>query len=141
MPNRGRNPYAEPVIVDVQVDPIWTTLLAAATTTGSIMDSPTSSFDSYEQDFKQLISSVHDKLHADRTNESIGQSRLLFSVPQHLILKRLLSCVGRGQTSKMQVLEEWTWSWTKLTKWYVTFDASFSSLSPLIRSEDLTNGN
>jgi hypothetical protein len=87
------------------------------------MDSPTSSFDSYEQDFKQLISSVHDKLHADRTSESIGQSTLLFSVPLRLILKWLLSCICRGQTSKMQLLEELTWSWTKLTKWYIICDA------------------
>jgi hypothetical protein len=40
------------------------------------MDLSTSSFDSYEQDFNQLVNSIHEKLEGDKTNELGGETTL-----------------------------------------------------------------
>lgn len=46
----------------------------------STMDnSPTQLFDSYEQDFKQIISSIRDKLEGDQQNEGGGEQFIVLT--------------------------------------------------------------
>lgn len=42
-------------------------------------NSPTQLFDSYEQDFKQIISSIRDKLEGDQQNEGGGEQFIVLT--------------------------------------------------------------
>ena len=69
--------------------------------------SPTALFDSYNNDFQHFIFTIQDKLEGDASNDRAGVSPPMRSLPQLIIIN-------------VQVCsEEWTWTWTKRTKWHV----------------------
>lgn len=81
--------------------------------TAFIMDnSPTALFDSYEQDFQQVIESIKQKLDGNVTDERAGEFPLgaIHAEPANSTMDQIH---GR------RTLDESRWSWTRRTRWYV----------------------
>ena len=76
-------------------------------------NSPTTLFDSYEQDFQQIIDSIKEKL--DRDVKDAGAGKLVTGPDVLWILKYYMIPL---QNRERQTCDESRWNWRKLTRWY-----------------------
>lgn len=78
----------------------------------TIMDtSPTALFDSYEQDFRQFIETIREKLEDNASDDKGGESYRII-----LLYIRFLTLFSY-QNNGSQLLEELKWSLMKQMKW------------------------
>ena len=74
--------------------------------------SPTALFDSYEQDFRQFIETIREKLEDNANDDKGGESYRIILLHQISYLISLPT-----QNNESQLLEELKWSLMKQMKW------------------------